>query len=294
MTLDQLRIFIAVAKREHITHAAAALNMTQSAVSAAITALENRHGVALFDRIGRSIVLNQTGRVFLKEAIAVVARAKAAEAALTDLAGLMRGELSIMASQTIAGYWLPERLGTYRKRYPGITLDIRIGNTKQVAEAVEAGEAELGFVEGRVDHALLSTKVVATDDMIIVVAAGQPWAAHRTVEAKDFRDVAWVLREKGSGTRSAFDQLLGSVGMDVNMLEIAMELPGNEAVIGAVEAGVGATLISRSVASSKLRAKLLRQVAYPTTPRPFYLLHHRERYYSKAADAFVSLVDAKI
>ncbi|SDN89136.1 LysR family transcriptional regulator [Phyllobacterium sp. OV277] len=294
MTLDQLRIFIAVAEREHITHAATALNMTQSAVSAAITALENRHGVVLFDRIGRSIVLNQTGRVFLKEAIAVVARAKAAEAALTDLAGLMRGELSIMASQTIAGYWLPERLGAYRKRYPGITLDIRIGNTKQVAEAVEAGEAELGFVEGKVDHALLSTKIVATDDMVIVVASGQPWAAHRTVEAKDFRDVAWVLREKGSGTRSAFDQLLGSVSMDVSMLEIAMELPGNEAVIGAVEAGVGATLISRSVASSKLRAKLLRQVAYPTTPRPFYLLHHRERYYSKAADAFVSLVDAKV
>ncbi|WP_288193116.1 LysR family transcriptional regulator [uncultured Phyllobacterium sp.] len=294
MTLDQLRIFIAVAEREHITHAAAALNMTQSAVSAAITALETRHGVTLFDRIGRSIVLNQTGRVFLKEAVAVVARAKAAETALTDLAGLMRGELSIMASQTIAGYWLPDMLAAYRKLYPGITLDIRIGNTRQVAAAVEAGEAELGLVEGRVEHALLSTRVVATDDMVIVVAAGQPWAAHRTVDARDFRDVAWVLREKGSGTRSAFEQLLGAVNMDVTMLDIAMVLPGNEAVIGAVEAGVGATLISRSVASSKLRARLLREVAYPTMPRPFYLLHHRERYRSKAADAFVSLAEARV
>ena len=294
MTLDQLRIFIAVAEREHITHAAAALNMTQSAVSAAITALETRHGVTLFDRIGRSIVLNQTGRVFLKEAVAVVARAKAAETALTDLAGLMRGELSIMASQTIAGYWLPDMLAAYRKRNPGITLDIRIGNTRQVAAAVEAGEAELGLVEGRVEHALLSTRVVATDDMVIVVAAGQPWAAHRTVDARDFRDVAWVLREKGSGTRSAFEQLLGAVDMDVTMLDIAMVLPGNEAVIGAVEAGVGATLISRSVASSKLRARLLREVAYPTVPRPFYLLHHRERYHSKAADAFVSLAEERV
>ncbi|MFJ7354528.1 LysR family transcriptional regulator [Phyllobacterium sp. NPDC097923] len=294
MTLDQLRIFIAVAEREHITHAAAALNMTQSAVSAAITALETRHGVTLFDRIGRSIVLNQTGRVFLKEAVVVVARAKAAETALTDLAGLMRGELSIMASQTIAGYWLPDMLAAYRKRYPGITLDIRIGNTRQVAAAVEAGEAELGLVEGRVEHALLSTRVVATDDMVIVVAAGQPWALHRTIDAKDLRDVAWVLREKGSGTRSAFEQLLGAVNMDVTMLDIAMVLPGNEAVIGAVEAGVGATLISRSVASSKLRARLLREVAYPTMPRPFYLLHHRERYRSKAADAFVSLAEERV
>ena len=284
MTLDQLRIFIAVAEREHITHAAAALNMTQSAVSAAITALETRHGVTLFDRIGRSIVLNQTGRVFLKEAVAVVARAKAAETALTDLAGLMRGELSIMASQTIAGYWLPDMLAAYRKRYPGITLDIRIGNTRQVAAAVEAGEAELGLVEGRVEHAFLSTRSWRR----------MTWAAHRTVDARDFRDVAWVLREKGSGTRSAFEQLLGAVDMDVTMLDIAMVLPGNEAVIGAVEAGVGATLISRSVASSKLRARLLREVAYPTVPRPFYLLHHRERYHSKAADAFVSLAEERV
>ncbi|HAO2891914.1 TPA: LysR family transcriptional regulator, partial [Escherichia coli] len=72
-----------------------------------------------------------------------------------------------------------------------------------------------------------------------------------------------------------------------------MVLPGNEAVIGAVEAGAGATLISRSVASSKLRAKLLREIAYPTMPRPFYLLHHRERYRSKAADAFVSLAEER-
>ncbi len=122
MTLEQLRIFVEVAARQHITQAAAHLNMTQSAVSAAITALESRHHVALFDRVGRSIVLNQTGRVFLKEAQAVLSSARAAEAALMDLSGLMHGELSIMASQTVAGYWLAPRLADYRNLYPGIAL----------------------------------------------------------------------------------------------------------------------------------------------------------------------------
>ena len=76
MTLDQLRIFAEVARHQHITKAAKAMHMTQSAVSAAVIALEERHGVALFDRIGRSIVLNQTGSIFLKHALQVLAEAK--------------------------------------------------------------------------------------------------------------------------------------------------------------------------------------------------------------------------
>jgi len=88
MTLEQLRIFIAVAQREHVTRAAVDLNLTQSAVSAAIAALEARHATQLFDRIGRRIALTQAGRLFLIEARAVLARATQAETALADLAGL--------------------------------------------------------------------------------------------------------------------------------------------------------------------------------------------------------------
>ena len=104
MTLEQLRIFVAVAERGHVTQAAGALNLTQSAVSAAIAALETRHGVRLFDRVGRSIEVNAAGKLFLEEARAVLAGAAAAERALEDLAELRRGSLSIFASQTIANY----------------------------------------------------------------------------------------------------------------------------------------------------------------------------------------------
>ncbi len=100
MTLEQLRIFIAVAEKQHVTQAASQLNLTQSATSAAIAALEARYGIKLFDRIGRGIVLTQTGRDFLNEAREVVARAKAAGQVLDDLAGLKRGSLTLAASQT--------------------------------------------------------------------------------------------------------------------------------------------------------------------------------------------------
>src|SRR5215469_352965 len=107
VTLEQLRIYVAVAERQHVTKAARALNLAQSAASHAIAALEARHDTKLFHRVGRRIELTEAGHVFLAEARAVLARADAAELALSEYGSLQRGTLSIQASQTIAGYWLP-------------------------------------------------------------------------------------------------------------------------------------------------------------------------------------------
>src|SRR6516225_2732803 len=106
MTLEQLRIFVAVAEREHVTRGARDLNLTQSATSAAVAALEARYQTKLFDRVGRRIVLTAAGKAFLVEAKSILARVVAAETVLDDLAGLARGHLALAASQTIANYWL--------------------------------------------------------------------------------------------------------------------------------------------------------------------------------------------
>ncbi len=294
MTLEQLRIFVEVAARQHITQAAGQLNMTQSAVSAAISALENRHRVALFDRVGRSIVLNQTGRVFLKQAQAVLASARAAEAALMDLSGLMHGELSIMASQTVAGYWLAPRLAEYRSRHPGISLDVRIGNTQDVTDAVVEGRAEIGLIEWPQQRQNLSARRIATDEMIVVIAPGHSWADLQPRTVNDFPESAWILREEGSGTRRAFESLLETAGLTTAALDVPMSVPGNETVIGLVEAGLGATLMSRSIAAPFLKAGILKEANIPPLPRPFFLLRHWERYRSTAADAFDAMVSVAV
>ncbi|MCM2292507.1 LysR family transcriptional regulator [Allorhizobium sp. BGMRC 0089] len=292
MTLDQLRIFVEVARHQHITKAAKAMNMTQSAVSAAVITLEERHGVALFDRIGRSIVLNQTGEIFLEHALQVLAEAKAAEAALSDLAGLLRGELSVMASQTIGAYWLPSRLAKFHALYPGLSLDVGIGNTEAVADAVQSGRVELGVVEGTVGRPNLSSRIIATDQMIIVVSPAHPWAEGKKLAHADFAKATWVLREAGSGTRLAFETMIAKEKetLKPQVLDVAIVLPGNEAVLGAVKAGMGATLISRSAAQTELASGLLVEANHPPLPRPFFLIRHKERYRSKAADAFEELL----
>ena len=183
MTLDQLRIFIAVAEREHLTRAAEALNLTPSAVSAAIHALEARYGVRLFDRVGRRIELSQAGRTFLAEAKATQQSARLSELALIELGGLRRGTLTIQASQTIASYWLPPFLVAYRVVHPDIALVLHEGNSADVAKAIVDGTADLGFAEGDIAAAGLAVVPVARDRMVVVGAPDHPLARKREVSA---------------------------------------------------------------------------------------------------------------
>lgn len=290
MTLEQLRIFIAVADCEHVTRAAEALRLTQSAVSAAISALERRYGISLFNRVGRRIELNAEGRLFLGEARTVLARAAAAELALSEMSGLKRGTLSVQASQTIASYWLPPRLVAFRRVYPEIEIKLSVSNTAQTAKAVIDGTAELGFVEGHVDDPALEQSTIDQDRLAIVVASGHPLARRKHLTSRDIIEGEWVLRESGSGTRSEFEAALVGKGVSLEALKVILELPTNEAVRAAVEAGCGVTAISELVVEAALRAGTLVAMEFELPARPFLVARHRERYQSKTAQAFLKIV----
>jgi DNA-binding transcriptional LysR family regulator len=292
MTLEQLRIFVAVAEREHVTRAAQALNLTQSAVSAAVRALEAEHGVEMFDRIGRGIALTEAGRLFLTEARAVLDRAASAELALAELSGLQRGSLHIHASQTIVSYWLPQRLVRFRAAHPGIVCQVSMSNTYGVARAVEAGDAELGLIEGEVEQPDLLQRAVARDRLVIIAASKANAAGRRKLTAADLAGLTWIVREEGSGTRSEFVQAMRRVGLAPEQLQIGLELPSNEAVRAAVEDGAGAAMVSELVARPGIEAGRLRKLAFPPTTRAFSVLRHYKRYLSKAASAMLDLLSA--
>lgn len=292
MTLEQLRIFVAVALREHVTQGARDLNLTQSATSAAIAALEARYATRLFDRVGRRVVLTEAGRLFLAEARAVLARAAGAETALADLAGLKRGTLRLAGSQTVANYWLPPLMNRYHALYPGIALSLVIGNTDSVAAQVHDGSADLGVVEGEVADSALDVEPVDEDELVLVVAPGHPWASTAPGAPAAFAAERWILRERGSGTRSAFESALAGLGLSPGDLRVALEFPSNEAVRSAVEAGAGAAVLSRLVVAASLSAGSL--VAVPATlpSRRFCALRRRERHVTQAQRAFLALAAA--
>jgi DNA-binding transcriptional LysR family regulator len=291
MTLEQLRIFVAVAERRHVTRAAADLGLTQPAASAAIAALEARYGVQLFDRVGRRIELTEAGRRFLGEARAVLDRAAAARASLEDLSGLATGHLTVAASQTIANYWLPRRLTRFHEAHPGVRLDVSIGNTRQVEQAVVAGEADLGLVEGPTEHGGLVRRPIGEDRLVFVVAAGRPAPPEVAPGRPDVRAVSWVVREAGSGTRLVLEDLARLEGLRFDDLSVDLVLPSNEAVREAVESGTGATLISEHVVATAVAAGRLTAVEVDLPPREFALVYHRDRVGSVAQRALIALLE---
>lgn len=292
MTLDQLRVFVAVAERQHVTQAAQSLNVAQSAASNAIASLEARHKTKLFNRIGRHIELTDAGQAFLKEARAVLAAIDAAELALMEFGDLKRGVLSVQASHTVANYWLPRHLAMFRRAYPEVEVRMTIGNTANVAIAVESRAAELGFVEAAIHNEQVNSTTVARDQVIVVANPEHDFLKRKSIAPRDLLDVEWVLRERGSGTRAVLEDALVQWGLDAHALRIAMELPSNEAVRAAVEAGLGVAAISASVAAPSLEAELLEQVNFRLPEREFYVLQHRDRAPSAAAQAFLMMLNA--
>jgi len=289
MTLDQLRIFVAVAERLHMTRAAEALHITQSAASAAVATLEARHGTRLFDRVGRGLALTAEGRAFLPQARAVLASAQDAAGLLDDLAGLKRGRIDLAASQTLAAYWLPPRLAAFSQRHSGLELELRPGNTAQVAEAVLEGHAELGFVEGALDVSpLLARTQVGADRLVIVARPDHPLARAGSRDLEGLADHAWARRELGSGTRAELEHALRDLGLDPDALPCALVLPSNEALLAAVSAGGLVAAVSDLAARPLIARGGLQAVGPDLPPRPFHLLRHRERRLSRAAQALVA------
>lgn len=290
VTFDQLRIFLAVAEREHVTRAAEALNLTQSTVSGAIAALEDRHNVKLFHRVGRRIELTEEGRIFAGEARTILATVRSAEATLADLGRAPRGTLSVFASQTISSYWLPQHLVKFKELYPQVDLRLEAGNTAQCVRAVNVGAVDLGFIEGIIDDPGVATELVAHDRLVIVVGKDHPWAQKAPQSPFDLRERQWVLRENGSGTRSTFEEAMRMHGVLPADLNVAIELPSNEGVCNAVATGRFATAVSESVAQAGVRAGRLAMVPFELPSRAFNVIRQRQRHQSRAGKAFMDMI----
>ena len=204
---------------------------------------------------------------------------------LPSLSGSKRGSLRLVASQTIASYWLPPRLATFHARYPQIAVELAIDNTEGAAKRVLDGSAELGFVEGLIEEPALAHWVIAKDRLALV-------GAKQTTQIDEdwIRAATWVVREQGSGTRSSFEDMLRHRGIDAAELKVGMTLPSNEAVRTAAEYGAGVAVLSHLVVARAIKSGNLHELPLNLPEREFHALRHKERYRTRAADALTDLI----
>jgi DNA-binding transcriptional LysR family regulator len=303
MTLDQLRIFLAVAEHLHFTRAAEALYVTQPAVSAAIQSLEEAYAVKLFHRIGRHIEITEAGELLQVEARKILDQVDLTERGLRELNGLQRGELKLGASLTIGNYWLPEKISLFQSIYPRISIKCILNNADTISASTAAGEFDLGLVEGEVQAQhknTLEQKTVGTDKLLIVVGRLHPWFEHPEVTLTEITHTGWIMREPGSGTQQWLEYSFSSWGIDFSQLNIISVLNSGEMVKAVVESGVGAGAISELMVKKELKLDTLRAVTIidnrncqPQTAeivRPFLMLKHRKRFQSKICKAFEKIL----
>lgn len=241
LTLRQLRMLLALADHGTVTAAARAEGVTQPALSMSIRALERRFGVPLVRRAGRRLLLTAAAQTAVDYARRIARLAEEAEAAVGELAGLRRGTLTIGASTVPGTYLLPRLLGRFHTRHPEITLGLRIGDTREVADWVRRGVVDLGVIGETREAPGLTVAPFRRDELVVVAPATHALVTRRTLDAAALAATPLILREPGSSTRETLERALAAAG---HAPTVQFELGSTEAILQAVAAGLGASVVS--------------------------------------------------
>jgi DNA-binding transcriptional LysR family regulator len=295
MDLRRLEVFAKVAELGSFSRAAETLFLTQPTVSEHVRALEDELGVPLLDRLGRGATPTQAGRLVLGYARRILALSGEARQALEQFRGRMIGEL-VLGGSTIPGeYVLPALVGRFTARYPGVSVTVRIGSSRQVTTWVEEGHVEVALVGAPPASRALSGRELMDDELVVVVPAGHAWAERARVRLADLKTEPFVVRERGSGSREALERALGEAHAALSGLRVVAEVGSTQAVKQAVRAGVGVALVSQRAVEDECRAGLLRalRVEDLRVARAFHLVTHRERSHSPLAQAFLEVVESE-
>jgi DNA-binding transcriptional LysR family regulator len=285
LTLRQLEVFAAIARTDNVSRAAEALSMSQSAASSALVELERQFDCPLFDRIGKSLRLNSTGRGLLPQVEDLLAKAGEIEG---FLAGGQLGPLAVGATLTIGNYLATLIVAEYLQRHPESRVDLKVSNTRHVLDGLIRCELDVGLIEGEANDPDLLIEPWLADELVVFCAPQHPLAQVEIVSNQQLTAAAWILRERGSGTRALFDRAVAPALEQVN---IQLQLEHTEAIKRVVEAGLGLSCLSRVSLRDALRRGSLVEIKTPqfNLQRHFYFVQHRQRHISPASRTFLAL-----
>jgi len=284
--LNQLKVFHVTAKMQSFTRAAEALFLTQPGISKYIKDLEEHYEVRLFDRLGKKVILTQAGEILCRKTEMIFGMIDQIKIELDDLRDLNRGALNIGASITLGVYILPEILGQFRARHPGVDISLDIALNRQVVENILANEVDIGFLGAPVDDERLRIEPFRKDELVLIVPGGDEWALRDTVDSQDLLSRTFICSGQGSGTRDIIEKRLAEAGI---VLRNTIELGHTEAVKKAVEAGLGVSILSKLAILREEHLGFIRSLRLSDVDlqRTFFFAYRKDKYISKLTAAFL-------
>jgi DNA-binding transcriptional LysR family regulator len=286
MNIDQIKAFHKVASTGSFTRAARELLVTQPAVSQEIKALEVSLGIKLFDRSGKNVRMTAEGEVLLSYALRLFALHEEMESLFRQSRNLQHGQIKLGSTALMGTYFLPKIIGRFNRRYPGIEVDLQMGNSDQVMHLALEGLVDLGFSGMTTNHARLESILIHQEKLIMVASPRHPLSA-RKISLDDISETPFIWREKGTQTRKLIEkwflrQLHGHYPRK------SIELQNMEAAKRMVEEGYGITVVPEAAVRREISAGWLKplQVDELNVLNSYFLIFLKTRKPTSAAEAF--------
>ncbi|MCX8017365.1 MAG: LysR family transcriptional regulator [Rhodocyclaceae bacterium] len=289
VTLRQLKVFESVARHLSFSRAAEELHLTQPAVSMQGKQLEEQAGLPLTEMVGKKVFLTQAGEEVARHARRIAQQLREAEEALDALKGVRGGRLSIGVVST-AKYFAPRLLAEFRRRHPGIALDLHVSNRESVVRQIYDNEIDLAIMGQPPQEFPTLAAAFADHPLVIVAAPEHPLAARTHVAPAELTEETFLIREPGSGTRATMERFFADAGIAPRHL---LELAGNnETIKQAVMAGLGLAFISAHSVALECEVGRLVRLAIPGTPviRRWFVVQRADKELLPVAEAFRSFL----
>jgi DNA-binding transcriptional LysR family regulator len=288
----KLRVFCTVAETKSFSKTSEIIHLTQPAVSLQIQALEELYETKLFDRSSSSVTLTPSGDILYKYAKEILSVYAKADKDIGEITGLIKGSISIGASTTMGNYLLPSVICEFKKQYPKMKIHLLVGNTKRVVELLNAGNIDMGLVEGETTKYKIITEKLLTDELVLIIPSQHPWSKKREVSMLEIMKEPLIFREEGSGTRQVIEKNLSKRGISTQSMKISTVLGSTEAIKDAVENGVGVAIVSKWAVRRENRYGAIKTVKFKEGKmiRDLSLIFNRNAITSYATEEFIAFV----
>lgn len=292
MDIHHLRVFASVFEAKSFSKASKKLRLTQPTVSTHIKALEEEYNCTLFDRLGRTIMPTKEAEVLYQYAVEIIEKADTIREALGRFKHKITGKLIIGASTIPGTYVLPLIMTTFQKKYPSVSFQILIADSKKIVESLSKHELLMGVVGAQLGNDKIHY-MPFLDDELIVVSSPSLMKGNK-IALKELVRFPMILREEGSGTRMMTEQILSGKGITHRSISVAGIFGSTDAVKQAVKAGLGVSILSRLSVSDELKYKTLKEIKITdvSMKRKFYIITHKKRTLPHAYQIFLDYVKA--
>jgi len=283
-TLKQLKVFLAVASHENVSMAADELAMSQSAASTALKELEQRFDVVLFDRVGKRLQLNEQGALLRPQAAALLSQAEQIESSLIRHSDV--GQVKVGATLTIGNYVAIGIMAAFIQDHPSAQVELDVENTRAIASKVRNFELDIGLIEGELQEPDLDVQYWRDDTLSVFCSPQHPLAKKKELSDVDLKQADWIIREKGSGTRQAFDRAMSGM---LSEIILRLELQHTEGIKRAVEAGLGIGCLSELTLQDAFKRGTLVPLLAPQRDwtRKFYFILHKQKFLSRGVQSWI-------